>query len=152
MVLRASYLSTRPPHIPTHTRHGDSVIMPTILQQFTSPPAQTLRTLQPTPSTIQYTVSTRPIPSTIPARLTHYAGYLIRCFVGLATALLLWTRWRLTYEKSTDILQWALSSTHEAWLHKVAESCQWIYLAPSALVAVFLALRRGYTGTTSVGI
>ncbi|OAL45586.1 hypothetical protein IQ07DRAFT_661668 [Pyrenochaeta sp. DS3sAY3a] len=49
-----------------------------LLQRLTSPPTQTLRILQPTPSTVQYTVSTRSIPQTIPAILGHGLSILVR--------------------------------------------------------------------------
>ncbi|CAO2650132.1 Nn.00g014240.m01.CDS01 [Neocucurbitaria sp. VM-36] len=119
--------------------------MAALLQRLTAPPSQTLRTLQPTPSTVQYTVSTRPIPTTIPAILGFCSKILIRVLVGLATALLLWTKWRITFEQSTATLQNVLGTAREAWLLKLAGSCQWRFLAPSALVILFLVFRRSYT-------
>lgn len=120
--------------------------MAALIQRLTSPPSQTLRTLQPTLSTIQYTVSTRPVPQTIPAILGHYISILVRVLVGLATVLLLWTKWRTTFEQPTSILLWTLGTAREAKLLALAETCQWRYIAPSALAVLFLVFRRGYTG------
>ncbi|KAH7383861.1 GPI-GlcNAc transferase complex, PIG-H component-domain-containing protein [Pyrenochaeta sp. MPI-SDFR-AT-0127] len=118
--------------------------MSTFLQQLTSPPALTFRTLQPTPSTIQYTVSTRPVPTTVLAFLGHYIRILVRVVVGLSTVLLAWTKWRITVQQSTFALQWIVGSAREAQLLKLAEACSWRYLAPTALVVLFLVVRRGY--------
>lgn len=121
--------------------------MAALLQRLTSPPAQILRTLQPTPSTIQFTVSTRPIPTTFPAIVGYYINIMFRVLLGLTTTLLLWTKWRITFEQSTAILLYVLDTSREAWLLKLAESYQWRYLAPSALVILILVFRRGYIGT-----
>ncbi|KAF1848934.1 uncharacterized protein K460DRAFT_330384 [Cucurbitaria berberidis CBS 394.84] len=116
-----------------------------LLQRLTSPPAQTLYTLQPTHSTIQYTVSTRPITQTIPAILGYIISVLVRVLLGLVTVLSLWTKWRTTLEQPTAPLLWILGSDREVRLFALAHSCQWRYLAPSAFVVLFLVFRRGYT-------
>ncbi|KAF1939495.1 hypothetical protein EJ02DRAFT_256263 [Clathrospora elynae] len=118
--------------------------MSALLQRLTSPPAQTLRTLQPTSSTITYTVSTRHEPNALPAKLGYCVGILLRVLLGLSTVVLLWTKWRVTSERSTSALQW-VGGIREAQLVKLAENCNWRYIGPSALGVLFLVFRRGYT-------
>lgn len=117
-----------------------------ILQELTAPPAQILRTLQPTSSTVSYTVSTRPVLRTIPATYLRYTSILFRIAFGLATTLLLWVKWRVTNAKlsyhQVQLLRWG-----DWQLDKFAEACQWTYLLPSAFVVFFLVFRRNYIGT-----
>lgn len=117
------------------------------LQRLTAPPAQTLRTLQPTPSTASYIVSTRPKSKTIPTKIAIYVGLVIRIIVGLATALLIWTKCRVETASTEYILLCTLGHLRTQQLLIIADTCQWRYLAPSALVIFVLVFRRNYTGT-----
>ncbi|KAJ5064944.1 GPI-GlcNAc transferase complex, PIG-H component-domain-containing protein [Bipolaris maydis] len=90
--------------------------MSSFLHSLASPPAQTLHVLQPTPTTITYTVSTRSVSKTLPAHVGYYAGILV-----------------------------ALGSEGEGQLVKLVETFQWRYLIPSALLTLFLVFRRNYT-------
>ena len=121
--------------------------MSSFLHSLTSPPAQTLHALQPTPATITYTVSTRSVSKTLPAHVGYYVGILVRTFSGLTSGLLLWMKWQITNNQPTLFLQAALSSEGEGQLVKLVESFQWRYLIPSALLTLFLVFRRNYTGT-----
>lgn len=123
--------------------------MSNLLARLTSPPTQTLHVLQPTSSTITYTVSTRSVPRTLPAFIAYYVGILIRISLGIASALLLWVKWHVTNDLSTVLLQEALGSEGEGQVVKMVEACQWRYLIPSTLVVLFLVFRRNYTGTLS---
>lgn len=124
----------------------DSDIMLTLIDRFNSPPAQTLQALQPTSSTITYTVSTRSVPKTLPASVAYYAGILTRVLLGITSVLLLWIKWRVTQAQSLDLSLGVLSHEAERQLVKLAGACQWRYLVPSTLLIFFLALRRNYTG------
>jgi phosphatidylinositol glycan class H protein len=121
--------------------------MSTFFHQLTSPPVQTLRTLQPTSSTITYTISTRPVRKTLPAEVGYYTAILFRILLGLSTVLLLWTKWRITYDLSTHNVQQIFGSAQTAQLVQLASQCQWRYLAPFSMIILVLVFRRGYTGT-----
>ncbi|KAF2683095.1 hypothetical protein K458DRAFT_341006 [Lentithecium fluviatile CBS 122367] len=115
-----------------------------VLKRLSSPPPQTLRTLQPTPSTVSYTVSTRPLSRTLPAILAFYIGVAVRILLGASTLVLLWTKWRVSSAKSTGLLSWVFRAAGEESLARFAESLPWKYLAPSALLLLWLVLQRGY--------
>ncbi|PSN72241.1 hypothetical protein BS50DRAFT_544675 [Corynespora cassiicola Philippines] len=116
-----------------------------MLAHFMSPPTQTLRILQPTPSTVSFTVSTRAIPKTLPAVLASCLSILTRICLGIFVLLLLWARWRITSSNSPGALAWAIGNAGEAWLVPLLRYIQWRYLAPCALVALWLVFKRGYT-------
>jgi phosphatidylinositol glycan class H protein len=119
-----------------------------LLQRLTAPSAQHLRVLQPTGATVSYTVSTRTLPKTLTARLAHYIGIILRTVTGLSAAILLLLKWRLTeYEKMLSVLMRLLDPIKDMQLLQLVETWQWTYLVPSVLVVMFLALRRGYTGS-----
>ncbi|ORY08347.1 GPI-GlcNAc transferase complex, PIG-H component-domain-containing protein [Clohesyomyces aquaticus] len=119
--------------------------MSSVLQRITSPPSQALTTLQPTPSTISFTVSTRPVPKTLPALFFYYLSILTRLLAGTIAIVGVWTKWRLESGKPTDILAICLGGVAEAWLIKLAHSLPWRYLVPSAAVVILAVVRRGYT-------
>ncbi|KZM18904.1 uncharacterized protein EKO05_0010379 [Ascochyta rabiei] len=116
-----------------------------VLARLTAPPAQTLRTLQPTPSTVSFTVSTRPTPATVAAKLRYYAGLLIRIVAGALALTTLWAKWRITHGRSTDILLWTLGGPQTAALLEAIGGLGWQFVAPGAMVVLFVVLRRGYT-------
>lgn len=126
----------------------NSSTMLILIDRLSSPSAQTLQVLQPTSSTITYTVSTRPIPKTLPALVGYYAGILLRVVLGTTSVLLLWLKWRVTQAQSPDLLLGALGHDTEGELVKLAEACQWRYLVPSTCVILFLVFRRNYTGSS----
>lgn len=113
--------------------------MQALLQRLTSPPRQVLRTVQPTPFTVSYTVSTRPMPHTVPARLASHVSVLIRIIVGTCTALLLWILGGVYREKTEHILLHVLGRLRAEQLLELANRCQWMYVAPFALVVFILA-------------
>lgn len=115
---------------------------------LSSPPSQTLTTFQPTSSTISFTVSTRPVPKTLPAIVGFYISILVRLLIGALTFATLWTKWRSRSEESTAALEWAFGHVFEAWFIKTLETIQWRYLAPIAMLITFMVFRRGYTGNS----
>ena len=121
--------------------------MSSLVHRLNSPPAQTLHILQPTSSTITYTVSTRPVPKTLPARVNYYAEILVRVFFGLTSILALWAKWRVWNEQSVGYLTLILGCEGDGRIVKLLEVLQWRYLIPGSWLIVFLVFRRTYTGT-----
>lgn len=123
--------------------------MLSLIDRLNSPPAQTFQVLQPTSSTITYTVSTRSVPKTLPALVGYYAGILLRILLGIASVLSLWLKFRVTYEAQYDpaLTLPKMGYGVEAHFVRLAEACQWRYLVPSACLMLFLVLRRNYTGS-----
>lgn len=122
--------------------------MITVLKRLSSPPPQTLQSLQPTLSTVLYTVSTRPVSRSLPAILAFYIGIAVRTILGASALVLLWTKWRVSSAKSTMLLSWVFGSVGEQSLVQFVETLPWRYLAPSALLVLWLVLQRGYKGTS----
>jgi hypothetical protein len=117
-----------------------------VLARLTAPPTQTLRILSPTPSTVSFTVSTRPVPATLAAKLRYYVGLLTRLLLGLAALFALWVKWRVSHGLTTDILLYALGGPQTAALLKGVGGMKWSYVGGGAFVVLFAVLRRGYTG------
>lgn len=118
----------------------------TALQRLGPSPTHMLRTLQPTEATVRYTVSTRSEAKSLATRLIFYFSIALRVFVGLAIAIILWTK-RLVDTGKLDILtEWALNHLHVEPLLALIETLEWRYLAPVSLFVCYLALKRGYTG------
>lgn len=121
--------------------------MLTLIDRLNSPPAQTFHVLQPTSSTITYTVSTRPVPKTLPALVGYYAGILLRVSLGFISILSLWSKFCVTNEAQYDptLRLWKMGHGVEAHLVRLTEACQWRYLIPTACIMLFLVFRRNYT-------
>lgn len=117
-----------------------------LLARLTAPPTQTLRILSPTPSTVSFTVSTRPVPATLAAKLRYYVGLLTRLLLGLAALSALWVKWRISHGLTTDILLYTLGGPQTAALLKGVGRMKWSYIGGGAFVVLFAVLRRGYTG------
>lgn len=120
----------------------------TYVARLTAPPSQTLQILAPTPSTVSFTVSTRPVRATLAAKLGHYAGFLARALAGLCAIALLWVKWSLEYGSaySIEVLLWVLGGPRTASLLKAVGGFGWAYVGPAAAVVLWQVLRRGYTG------
>lgn len=127
--------------------HDTPLTMRDQLERWSAPPKQILRVLQPTPHTASYTVSTRPVPRTVPARIASYVGIMLRAIVGLSTVLLLWLASGIKREQTENILLHVLDRFRLGQLLALVEKCQWLYLAPCALVLLVVVFRRNYTGT-----
>lgn len=111
--------------------------------------SQNLRIRQPTPSTVQYTVSTRPIPDTVSAKVTHHFALFLRVVLGLGVLIVLWAKWRTftAHEPPSTLLQGTPGALWEARVLALAQRCPWRYLSPTALTILFLVFKRNYTGT-----
>jgi phosphatidylinositol glycan class H protein len=120
--------------------------MQEILQRLTAPPAQILRTVQPTPLAVSYTISTRPRPNTVLAKVASYVGALVRVLVALSTALMLWVLGGFYSERTEHVLMHSLGHLKTAQLLELANKCQWVYAAPCAVLIFILLFRRNYVG------
>jgi hypothetical protein len=130
--------------------YAASIIMLPLIARLISPPSQTLRTLKPTPSTVSFTVSTRPERKTVPAVLKHWVGVLIRILVGAGVLLLLWVKWRVSSVQSTDVLLRVFGGPQTVLMLQFVGRCQWRFLVPGTLAVLFTVLRRGYTGSPAL--
>jgi phosphatidylinositol glycan class H protein len=131
---------------PTHFSDVDPMTMQEILQRLTAPPAQILRTIQPTPFTASYTVSTRPIPRTVLSKIASHVSVLIRVVIGLLTAFVLWILSGVYNERTEHVLLYILGHIMTEQLLDLSIWCQWVYTAPCALIVLTLVFRRNYTG------
>lgn len=120
--------------------------MQDFLRRITAPPAQILRTVQPTPYTASYTVSTRPAPRTLTARLALYVSVFFRIVVGLATAVFIWIVSGVESSRTESFLIYALGSRQTEQRVDFAGRWHWMYTAPCALIVLALVFRRNYTG------
>ncbi|KAH6672990.1 GPI-GlcNAc transferase complex, PIG-H component-domain-containing protein [Halenospora varia] len=86
---------TSPHNIPPHTvlTHINQQLNATKMLTSKSP---TLRTRRPSPTTIEYTVSTSPVTLTLPLRALFLLSFLIRISVGAATILVLYAKYLLS--------------------------------------------------------
>lgn len=148
VILPSSFPLSCEPRTTIRAKHNnDTIMVLVLLARLMAPPTQTLRTLQPTPSTVSFTVSTRPVPATVAAKLSYYVGLLTRLMLGACVLLLLWTKWRISYGQSTDTLLFLLGGPQTAALLKGVGGLWWGYVGPGAIMVLYLVLRRGYTGT-----
>lgn len=123
-----------------------------LLQRLTSPPEHTLTELRPTSSTVQYTVSTRTAPTTLPQWMKYYVFILLRIVVGISALLALALKWvdDSGYPPHAGPWKWicdTIFGAHQAWAMQIIKAMQWGYLIPCVLFVIYLVLRRGYTGT-----
>src|SRR5690349_17983565 len=103
-------------------------------------PACTLRTRRPTPTTVSFTVSSRPPLDTWPARLIYYSLLLVRIVMGSLIILLLWEKWSLISpgENGSDVLPFRLSNSTPAFIARtIAAQINAAYLLPVAFVALW---------------
>ncbi|KAF2278999.1 uncharacterized protein EI97DRAFT_354873, partial [Westerdykella ornata] len=121
-----------------------------LLQRATSPPKHTLTELRPTPSTVQYTVSTRTAPTTLPQWTRYYFFILLRIFLGVCALLALGLKWAVHagYHSHAGWWKWicdTIFGAHKARVIQSVEAAQWRYFIPCAVFVLYLVLRRGYT-------
>jgi phosphatidylinositol glycan class H protein len=112
-------------------------------------PVCALRVLKPTPTTVCFTVSTRAPLKTRASRYIHHFLLTLRFLLACQVLLLLWTQWQLlaAKEHGKDVPPWILNSGPGRLATWASDSMMPRYLVPVALFALWLILRRGYTGT-----
>ncbi|KAH7130348.1 GPI-GlcNAc transferase complex, PIG-H component-domain-containing protein [Dendryphion nanum] len=113
-----------------------------LIRRLASPPNQILTTLQPTPSTVLFRVSTRPVPKTLLAILNQYVSLLLRILIGGLALLSLLVKWDFA---SDSLLGSLLRSLAETSVGNKIESTQWRFLGPGVMILLWFVLRRGYT-------
>ncbi|KAF2260053.1 hypothetical protein CC78DRAFT_571458 [Lojkania enalia] len=112
---------------------------------FSAPVPPTLTTFAPTPSTISFTVSTRPLSSTLPAKLSNRLSLVLKALLGILAIVALFTKYRLQTSKSTALLSFVLGCTLEHKLCAALRDVSWKYVLPSAVAVLYLVIHRGYT-------
>jgi phosphatidylinositol glycan class H protein len=78
--------------------------------------------------------------------MASYVSLLLRVIAGISTALLLWLQSRVESVRTESILLRVLGHFRASQLLALVDMCEWMYLAPSALVMFVLVFRRNYTG------
>ncbi|OCK87396.1 uncharacterized protein K441DRAFT_691178 [Cenococcum geophilum 1.58] len=125
-----------------------------IFARITSPATQSLTTYRPTPSTISFTVSTRPVPRTLPAHLLFYFSIIVRIILGVTALTLLWAKWRIIFPieggdvskgARVELATWVLGTVAGQAATRVSTGLQWRWLIPGALGVLWGVCRRGYT-------
>jgi phosphatidylinositol glycan class H protein len=118
----------------------------TILKRLASPPAQSLQNFQPTPATVTYTVSTRPVAKTLPATVASYVGIAVRIAIALAGTLALWMKWVVSSRKSLEVVNQVFGRMVEDRLVKGVGEIRGEYMVPVVLCALWFVCKRGYVG------
>ncbi|KAK5019269.1 hypothetical protein LTR16_000458 [Cryomyces antarcticus] len=110
----------------------------------------TLRVLQPTATTISFTVSTRSPKDTLTARLVHYLSIIVRVLLAIAVLLLSWTKWRLTFplpppQTASSIEVLFLSTPAGQSAAYLTRLISWRWLSLVEALVLWTVLRKGYT-------
>lgn len=117
-----------------------------LLQRLTVPPEQALTILQPTSTTVRFTVSTRPVPKSLPAVARYYVSLLFRVLLGLLAGLILLVKWERRGGNGGRILG-LLGLEDDVRSTQAIEKSEWRFLLPAVFGILWLVLRRGYIGT-----
>jgi hypothetical protein len=117
-----------------------------LLQRLTSPPKQTLTVVQPTPSTVCFTVSTRSVPRTLSAQLRHHVGHVLRVVIGILALVVVFLKWETTAARPW-LVNADAGGSDEWVVYALLRELSWRYILPSVAIILYLVLRRGYTGT-----
>lgn len=109
------------------------------------PPPHTHFTIKaPSPTTIQYTVSTSRPPHTLPSQLLHYASLILRLIIGLFTILILLQKVFFPTLPPPSPLLTLLSLTHLTT--SITTTIPWPILLPLISTSLFLVFRRFHAG------
>ncbi|OCK77933.1 hypothetical protein K432DRAFT_104648 [Lepidopterella palustris CBS 459.81] len=123
----------------------------TNVSRLMSPRKQILTTIRPTPSTISFTVSTRPVPHTLTSHLLFYFSILLRLSLGIAAIALLWAKWRIEFPVGeptgarVSLAAWIFGSSAGHLVTRGADTVGWRWLAPAVVGVLWAVVRRGYT-------
>lgn len=124
-----------------------------ILLSNNAPPK--LRVARPTPSTVSFTVSTRPVADTVPKKALLYFSHAIRLGLGVLILALFWAKWRSYFPiRNEDPESWErrlLTNYAGVCVAWAAEGIDWKVLGGVGAVGLWGVLRRGYTGTFYAG-
>lgn len=112
-------------------------------------PLCTLRTYQPTPTTVRFTVSTRAAPEQFVGRLAHYLLLAGRLVLGTIILLILWMKWQNLLQHSWHLPSGLAQSGPGSTMKWIAEQVPARYLVPVALLFLWIIVQRGYKGKCS---
>ncbi len=107
-----------------------------------------LRICKPTPTTVSFTVSTRPPIQSFTAWTFHKILLASRIVLGLCTILTLWLKWRPpSVSAPSSVIQVLTERNVVAHATRwIGHQLPWRYLVPASLGCLAIILRRGYIG------
>jgi hypothetical protein len=109
-------------------------------------PQCTLRTYQPTLTTVRFTVSTRAAPERVVGQVKHYLLVAGRILVVSILIFILWIKWLVVYQVPDAVpavLQYSTCGQMALW---IAERVPSVYLLPIAFLITLAIVQRGYKG------
>lgn len=109
-------------------------------------PQCTLRIYQPTPTTVRFTVSTRPAPERFLGCVTRYLLLGGRILFASIVFFTLWMKWLVMHQSSAPILAMLNRSSFGHGIKCIAERVPTLYLLPVALLITWVIVQRGYKG------
>src|SRR5579871_1646998 len=112
-------------------------------------PLCTLRTYQPTPTTVRFTVSTRAAPEQFVGRCVHYLLLAGRLLLASIVLLILWIKWQNILQHSLHLPSVLAQSGLGYSMKWIAEQIPARYLVPVALLFLWVIVQRGYKGKYS---
>ena|SRR5215469_9509704 len=112
-------------------------------------PLCTLRTYQPTSTTVRFTVSTRAAPEQFVGRVTHYLLLAGRIVLASIVLLILWMKWQNMLQHSPHLPSLLAQSGLDFVMKWIAERVPGQYLVPVALLLLWIIVQRGYKGKCS---
>lgn len=107
---------------------------------------------KPTDTTVSFTVSTRSPLQTFRTRALHCAVHAIRIALIAQILLILWIKWEANFasEGTDTIPTWLQQTPSGQWALHLASTTVVAYLLPASAFGLWVLLRRGYTGQSSV--
>jgi phosphatidylinositol N-acetylglucosaminyltransferase subunit H len=120
-----------------------------------------LHVRRPSPTTIEYTVSTAP-PTTLSIRLLQLSTFILRLVLGLSTLLLLYCKWSLNNPSTPfspssqppeiptyDYIWYTINNVHSSTIGKLfmslASQIQTLWLLPASAVVIYGIFLRIHT-------
>ena len=109
-------------------------------------PLCTLRTYQPTPTTVRFTVSTRAAPEQFVGQVTHYLLLAGRIVLASIVLSILWMKWQNMLQYSPHLPSVLTQSGLDYSMKWIVERVAAQYLFPVALLFLWIIVQRGYKG------
>ncbi|KAI9674093.1 MAG: hypothetical protein M1817_001911 [Caeruleum heppii] len=105
-----------------------------------------LSTRRPSPTTVEFTVSTLTTHTVLSSHFLRSIALLLRVCCGLLLILVNYTKWHLRHGSPTNLThQHITKPAIEDRLYLVAITLPWRFLLPLTLAVGYLIVRRGYT-------
>ena len=114
---------------------------------FTSPARLHIR--RPSSTTVEFTVSNRPLRSGLTLSILYASILILRILVGAAVLFIIYAKWSTTTfshifsPTEETVLQSYLGQVGQRFAHRL----DWWILLPLSLATGYAVFRRGYTGT-----